>query len=205
VATQTATAVVQTYTVQRGDNWFSIARRFGTTQEALAAYNGRSPNDILQVNQKLRIPPAGVAVARPTPTPEPTKPARPSPTPTTEPTLAPEPPAVVKLPAPVLLAPGNDDGFNADTLPVLAWQPVPGVNAGDYYYVVVRFTLKNGDMGFAIGETTDASFTVPRWVFDQAQTPDRIGRWSVQVRRLGPAGDAIEVSPPSETRSFYWR
>ena len=69
-ATTQATAVStpQAYTVQRGDNWFSIAKRFGVTQESLAAYNGRTPTDILQVNQKLRIPPAGATVPKPTAT-----------------------------------------------------------------------------------------------------------------------------------------
>ncbi|MCA9871808.1 MAG: LysM peptidoglycan-binding domain-containing protein, partial [Anaerolineae bacterium] len=68
------------YRVQPGDNWFSIAQSFGITQEALAAYNNRTPADILQVDQQLRIPPAGATIQIPTATPRPTSTPRPSPT-----------------------------------------------------------------------------------------------------------------------------
>ena len=202
-ATTQATAVStpQSYTVQRGDNWFSIAKRFGVTQESLAAYNGRTPSDILQVNQKLRIPAVGVTVPKPTATVA----AKPSPTATPEPTLVPEAPVVANLPAPVLLSPMNGDGFSSGTLPVLTWQPVPGVTADDHYYVRVSFTMRNGEPGFAEGQVTGNSYTIPQWVFESALPPDRIGRWSVQVRRQSPSGETNEISSPSETRTFYWR
>lgn len=202
-ATTQATAVStpQSYTVQRGDNWFSIARRFGVTQESLAAYNGRTSNEILQVNQKLRIPAAGVTVPKPTATVA----AKPSPTATPEPTLVPETPVMANLPAPALLSPMNGDGFNSDTLPILTWQPVPGVTADDHYYIRVSFTMRNGEPGFVEGQVTGNSYTIPQWVFDSALPPDRIGRWSVQVRRQSPSGETNEISSPSETRTFYWR
>jgi LysM repeat protein len=202
-ATVQATAIPtpQTYTVQRGDNWFTIARRYGITQEALAAFNDRIPSDVLQVNQKLRIPPAGVAVVKPTPVPvEPT--AKPTPTAAPEPTPV---PTVVRLAAPVLVSPMTGDGFTSDTLPVLTWEPVSGTTSEDYYYVRVGFTMQDGEKGFVPGEVTGTSFTVPRWVHDAARTPDRISSWSVQVLRRGPDGSIIEVSPPSESRTFYWR
>lgn len=197
----TAVSIPQSYTVQRGDNWFSIAKRFGVTQESLAAYNGRTPSDILQVNQKLRIPAVGVTVPKPTATVA----AKPSPTATLEPTLVPEAPVVADLLAPVLLSPMTGDGFSSGTLPVLTWQPVPGVTVDDHYYVRVSFTTRNGEPGFAEGQVTGNSYTIPQWVFESASPPDRIGRWSVQVRRQSPSGEINEISSPSETRTFYWR
>ena len=202
-ATTQATAVStpQSYTVQRGDNWFSIGKRFGVTQESLAAYNGRTPTDILQTNQKLRIPPVGVTVPKPTATVA----AKPSPTITPEPTQVPELPVVANLPPPVLLSPMNGDGFSSGTLPVLTWQPVPGVTADDHYYVRVSFTMRNGEAGYFEDQVTSSSFTVPQWVFESALPPDRISRWSVQVRRQSASGEINEISPSSETRTFYWR
>ena len=161
-AQATAVSTPQSYTVQQGDNWFSIAKRFGVTQESLAAYNGRTPTDVLQVNQKLRIPPAGAVVPKPTATVV----AKPSPTATPEPTLVPEVPVVANLPAPVLLSPMNGDGFSFGTLPVLTWQPVPGVTADDHYYVRVSFTMRNGEPGYFEDQVTSSSFTVPQWVFE---------------------------------------
>jgi LysM repeat protein len=194
---------VQTYVVQRGDNWFTIAKRFNVTQEDLAAYNDRSAADILQVNQKLRVPPVGATVTRPTPTVTPTRIAKPTPTETSEPT--PVPPAVVRLTAPVLLTPMNGDGFASGALPLLTWQPVRGFGEDDVYYVRVSFTMRNGEKGFAEGDTTTPSFTMPQWVFDAALPPDRISSWSVQVVRRDLAGETIQISPASESRTFYWR
>ena len=53
-ATATAPAVT-TYTVKSGDTLYAIARRFGTTVEALKAANGLTSNRI-DVNQVLNIP-----------------------------------------------------------------------------------------------------------------------------------------------------
>lgn len=190
------------YRVQPGDNWFSIAQSFGITQEALAAYNDRTPSDILQVDQQLRIPPAGAAVQIPTATPRPT--ATPLPTATPVPTAT-AVPTIVRLAAPVPLSPGNLDGFNASTQPVLSWQPVAGMTEQDYFYVKVAFTMSNGETGFADGDVAGTSFGVPWWVFDAAVPPDRLASWTVQVRRIGANGQPVDVSPASQVRQFYWR
>ncbi len=97
------------------------------------------------------------------------------------------------------------DGFSSGAQPILTWQPVPGLTADDYYHVLVSFTMRNGEKGFVEGEVTNTAFTVPQWFLDAAQPPDHTGRWSIQVRRRSPAGEAIEISPSSETRTFYWR
>ena len=188
------------YRVQSGDNWFSIAQSFGITQEALAAYNNRTPGDILQVDEQLDIPPAGATIQIPTATPQPTATARPTATPI--PTAV---PTIVRLAAPVLVSPANLDGFNASSQPVLNWQPVAGMTLQDYYYVKVAFTMANGETGYADADVAGTSFGVPWWVFDAATPPDRLASWTVQVRRVGPDGQIVELSPASSSRQFYWR
>jgi len=46
----------QTYTVQRGDTLYSIARRYGMNYLDLAAYNGIVNPHLIRVGQELRIP-----------------------------------------------------------------------------------------------------------------------------------------------------
>lgn len=52
-----------TYTVQRGDTLYSIARRYGTTVEAIAAANGIANPSRIRVGQTLTIPGATGAPA----------------------------------------------------------------------------------------------------------------------------------------------
>lgn len=190
-----------TYTVQPGDDWYRIAQRFGITQEALAAYNGQTPSAILHVNDRLRIPPAGEAVPTLVPTAPPTR-TRP---PTATPTATPQPTALVLLPAPTGMKPDNSDGFSAGSIAELSWSPVPGFTDQDVYLVTVHFDMPDGQEGFWSTETTATSTQLPRWVFDAAAPPDRLSRWTVQVRRRLPNGQVIEMSPPSPTGTFYWR
>lgn len=196
----------QTYVVRSGDNWYSIARRFSITQDVLAAYNDRTPADILQVDEVLHIPPAGATVTVPTATPPRPTPTPPPPSPTTPPpTPTPVIPTVAPLAAPILLSPMNGDGFSAGAQPVLTWRPVSGMTPQDYYYVRVRFTTRDGQPGFVDDRVTAPTFTVPLWVYDVAASPDRLSTWSVQVRRAVPGSQEIDVSPASESRTYYWR
>lgn len=55
------------YVVQKGDTLIGIARRYGTTAEALAAYNHIANPNLILVGQKIRIPGQS-----PAPTPPPT-------------------------------------------------------------------------------------------------------------------------------------
>ncbi len=64
--TRRATPTVTLYVVQQGDVLGVIARRFGTTVEAILEANGMANPDLLSIGQMLLIPPA------PTPTPSPT-------------------------------------------------------------------------------------------------------------------------------------
>ena len=197
-----------THTVQAGDNWFSIARRYGITQDTLATYNASRPSDVLQVGQVLRVPAAGVVVLPPTATPAPARPtAAPALATPTSPPPAPaqQIPPLAALAAPALLSPLNGDGFASAAQPVLSWKPVAGMGPQDHYYVLVKFTQRNGQMLSVAERVTGTSFAVPVWAYDLASPPDRLGAWSVQVRRMGMGNQEFELSPPSETRTFYWR
>jgi LysM repeat protein len=51
--------------VRRGENLTLIARRFGTTPEAIASANDMGVNKLLQVGDHLIIPPTGVQTSGP--------------------------------------------------------------------------------------------------------------------------------------------
>ncbi|HMO53245.1 MAG TPA: polysaccharide deacetylase family protein, partial [Tepidiformaceae bacterium] len=50
------------YTIVRGDTLFSLARRFGTTVEAISALNGITDPNAIEVGDVIRIPTAGTPV-----------------------------------------------------------------------------------------------------------------------------------------------
>ncbi len=67
--TPTPTPVI--YVVQPNDTLLNIAAEFGITVEQLAAANGMSTSDFIQVGQELIIPPPeGLPTPTPTPTPD---------------------------------------------------------------------------------------------------------------------------------------
>lgn len=51
-------ASTETHMVQKGDTLYSLARRYGTTAQKLAALNGISVDSILRIGQKLKVPAA---------------------------------------------------------------------------------------------------------------------------------------------------
>ncbi|QSH42310.1 LysM peptidoglycan-binding domain-containing protein [Lentisphaerota bacterium ZTH] len=52
-----------TYTVQRGDSFWKIGRKYGVNMNDLAAYNNLSSKSPLKVGQVLKIPPGGVLLS----------------------------------------------------------------------------------------------------------------------------------------------
>ena len=70
------------YTVQRGDNLYSIARRYGATVWAIVVANNISNPSRIYAGQVLLIPGSGTVPPTPTPTPGPTPPTPPPPSPT---------------------------------------------------------------------------------------------------------------------------
>lgn len=47
---------VTVYTVKKGDTLFRIAAKYGTTYQAIAAYNGIKNPNVIRVGQKIKIP-----------------------------------------------------------------------------------------------------------------------------------------------------
>jgi LysM repeat protein len=54
-----------TYVVQRGDTLYSLARRYGTTVEAIASANGIANPNQIKVGQTLKIPTSGSPIPSP--------------------------------------------------------------------------------------------------------------------------------------------
>ena len=54
-----------TYVVQRGDTLYSIARRYGTTVQAIAVRNGIANPSLIRVGQTLTIPTSGTSTTIP--------------------------------------------------------------------------------------------------------------------------------------------
>lgn len=112
-AAQRGMIVAWTYTVQPGDTFAEIARRWGVDMVALGEANGIPSPYVIRVGQVLRRPEAGGAprgrttpAARPTPLPPPSPPASATPTQSPSPTASPTPaPAATPRPAPTLRPP----------------------------------------------------------------------------------------------------
>lgn len=51
-----AAQVVTVYTVKKGDTLYQIAAKYGTTYQAIAAYNGIKNPNVIRVGQKIKIP-----------------------------------------------------------------------------------------------------------------------------------------------------
>jgi murein DD-endopeptidase MepM/ murein hydrolase activator NlpD len=70
--------VMASYTVQRGDTLFSIARRFGTSVDAIARLNRIANPNRINVGQVLQIPGRPAPPPPPRPTPPPPRPTPPA-------------------------------------------------------------------------------------------------------------------------------
>ena len=60
---QTVTSASGTYTVQKGDTWYGIARTYGTNVNELYTLNGVDNSATLKVGQKIKVPGGSTAVA----------------------------------------------------------------------------------------------------------------------------------------------
>ncbi len=69
------------YVVRRGDTLYSIARRLGTTVDAIMRLNGLTNPNVIYVGQRLRIPDGATTPPPVTPTPTTPPPMTPTPTP----------------------------------------------------------------------------------------------------------------------------
>lgn len=201
-ATPTATKPVAsgttTYRVQSGDTLSSIAARFGIAWEALAAANGLTSRSVLRIGQELIVPAAGA-------------PLPPTATPLPRPTATPVPPIATPLPqlaAPELLDPGDQAGYSGkEAFVILTWQPVAGMSVDSQYQIVVSWVEQGVPQEHRWFWNT-AGTQVPPWLWGKADQPARKYTWYVRVVQVttdGQGGErVIPLSPPSQSRVFYW-
>jgi LysM repeat protein len=190
-----------TYVVKPGDTLLAIANLFERSVKAISVYNDITDPTSLRVNQEIKIPPASYTPPPPTPRP-PTR----TPTPQATPTPS------ISLSAPVLVNPGNETPFQGrGALIVMEWQNPTGLPAG--IENVMNIGVVTGPDTFELrfteplGRATE--FSVPNWLFDQgSQANARAFVWYVQAASISRDNqqviDMVPVSPPSETRRFYW-
>jgi hypothetical protein len=107
-----------------------------------------------------------------------------------------------------LLMPGDRNASTGEGTPIiLQWQTRESLPLGTVY----RVTISDTEQGIPVTRTFDwkaTSFPVPPWLWGKADQPARQYQWFVQVVQLATDGKGgervIELSPPSETRTFFW-
>lgn len=157
--------------------------------------------------------PAPTPTADPTDTPTPTETPDPTATPTSAPaivTSTPEPtpeetptPSGPKYGPPTLIDPPSGSEFNAGNTIVLRWEPLD-LAPDEQYAVRLVFKFQN-ETQYGGANIKTPEWTIPFELFGQADGPDRLYEWYVQVERLNEDGTGTAVSPESERRSFTWR
>ena len=65
---ETSTTIPKTYVIQSGDALSEIAKQFGVSAAALAAFNNITDPDKIEAGQVLNLPQPGATVATTTPT-----------------------------------------------------------------------------------------------------------------------------------------
>lgn len=186
--------------VRAGDTIETIAKRLGSSVEAIVNFNDRLQNadTIIRPGEQVIVPVGTItgtltiqSVAGPTATYVPT------------PTATPGPPHA----APQLLTPLDGATMAGDTV-LLQWLSVGTLGPTEVY--VVRVVSEARVREEFTATTVGASFRVPNeWLERQGQRANRF-LWSVQVARevrtlTGDTASLLATSPPSRYRSFQWQ
>jgi RNA polymerase subunit RPABC4/transcription elongation factor Spt4 len=130
-------------------------------------------------------------------------------TPTPTPTLAPTATPTLVFAAPRLFGPEDGTVFvgEAEKI-VLRWESV-GVLAEDEWYAVGLRYLQSGQLQYNGHRVKENDWELPAdFFFAKADLPERAYQWDVTVIRveLGPKGEiGSDISPRSESRTFYWK
>ncbi len=138
-----------------------------------------------------------------TPTPEPTRPNLPTATPTA--TATPTP----RFGAIVIVAPDDGVQFTGGQPVILSWEPA-GELADDEWYAVRMNWLENGERAFGGTNTKETSWQIPpeQYYGKADQGTGRVYEWYVFVEKVvvNENGEKTgePMSPPSETRTFFW-
>ncbi len=199
IATPTPTpkSAIYLVVVRAGDTIETIARRLGSSIDAIVEFNDRLVNadTIIRPGEQLIVPVGTItgtlsiqALHGPTATPVPT------------PTATPGPPHA----APQLLTPLDGAQVAGDSV-LLQWLSVGELGPGEVY--VVRVVAEGRVREELTATTAGASFRIPsEWLERQRLRSNRF-LWNVQVARevrtaAGETGSLLATSPPSRYRSF---
>jgi LysM repeat protein len=195
--TPTPRSAIYLVVVRAGDSIDAIAKRLGSSVDAIVNFNERIQNadTIIRPGEQLIVPVGTVtgtlsiqSVHGPTATPVPT------------PTATPGPPH----PAPQLLTPLDGAQMAGDSV-LLQWLSVGALGPTEVY--VVRVVSEGRVREELTATTVGTSYRIPEeWLERQRQRGNRL-LWNVQVAReirsaTGETGSLLATSPPSRFRSF---
>jgi LysM repeat protein len=195
--TPTPRSAIYLVVVRAGDTIDAIAKRLGSSVDAIVSFNERIQNadTLIRPGEQLIVPVGTVtgtlsiqAVHGPTATPVPT------------PTATPGPPH----PAPQLLTPLDGAQVASDSV-LLQWLSVGALGPTEVY--VVRVVSEGRVREELTATTTGTSYRIPEeWLERQRQRSNRL-LWNVQVASeirtaTGETGSLLATSPPSRFRYF---
>jgi hypothetical protein len=111
-----------------------------------------------------------------------------------------------------LLGPPDQQIFiGRNQMVVLAWQPAGELTANEWYAVRLSWA-ENGVFAQRGGDNIkDTAWRMPADAFflKADQSTGRAYKWYVYVERVTTGADGqrvgVSVSPPSETRTFFWQ
>jgi hypothetical protein len=130
-------------------------------------------------------------------------------TPTPAPTLPPKATPTLVFAAPLLLEPENGKVFvgEAEKI-VLRWESVGALAEDEWYAVSLRY-LQDGQIQYSGHQVKENEWQLPaEFFFAKAAPPERAYQWDVIVIHVesGPKGETgTDISPRSESRTFYWK
>ena len=153
------------------------------------------------------LPPRSTHVV--TDTPRVTRtPRGPTATPTESSTETPTPTATLAYSAPQLLLPADGLRVSGEgTLIELSWDSV-SLADDEWYGLSVRY-LSGGQKQFSGARLKETKWRAPQSLAGKADEPDRAYQWDVVIVKVSQDAQGVEtsreVSPRSETRTFFWR
>jgi LysM repeat protein/predicted nucleic acid-binding Zn ribbon protein len=197
--TPTPKSAIYLVVVRAGDTIESIAKRLGSSVDAIVDFNDNLQNadTIIRPGEQVIVPVGTItstltvqSASGPTSTPVPTPTATPGPA----------------HAAPQLLTPLESAQVTGDTV-LLQWLSVGTLGPTEVY--VVRVVADNRLRDEFTATTLGTSYRIPNdWLTAQGQTTSRF-QWSVQVARdvaalAGDTSSLLATSPPGRYRSFQW-
>lgn len=111
--------------------------------------------------------------------------------------------------APTLLLPQDEERISGEgTLIELRWEGPFSLATNEWYGLSVRY-ISGGQPQFSGARLKENKWPVPKELAGKADEPDRRYEWDVVIvsvtQGTGGVETSREISPKSETSTFYWR